>query len=286
MTTYNIDLISNKTGEIITRVFPINAAELIELVSDGYTVYDMTNLLDTSYYYNIPESELTIENVNTLVELIDDLDYNPENVLDLMQAPNEYDSIESLIKGLMPYDLECEYDIECESDYALRELENSGLDSLIYDYVDLSAYGTDLLDRDYSHYSLIENYGLLSCGGWYSADKPADLTYMIQLTDEIIKAHGKPAYLVMDTSVTRKGYTNVYAISLNEYDAILLSNMDMDITYYEFTHLDDIADLLDNKTISIDDLNELLECFIAETDNDLFFKSTLSLREKAGVNYE
>lgn len=280
MSTYNIELISEKTGEIITETFPINAGRLIELVNNGYILYDMTDLLSVCYYVNVPDNELTIENVNELVKLVDDLDYDPELVLDLYKNPNQYDSIQELIKGLTPYDLEVDYDIESDYDYAARVLDDTCIDSCIYDYLDVSGFGKELLEKEYSHYNLIDGYGLMNCGGWYDVKKPDDITYKIKLTDEIIKTSRKNAYLIINTEFSGYGYKKLYGIVLDEQDAVLITGLDDEqrITYYSFNSLNDIAYLLDD--ISIDELNSSLDDFLAECENDSFFGSVLSLAKK------
>lgn len=280
MSNYNIELISEKTGEIITETFPINAGRLIELVNENYLVYDMTELLPICYYVNIPENELTIENINTLVNIIDDLEYNPEEVLDLYKNPNQYDSIKELIKGLTPYDLEVDYDIESEYDYAERVLDDTCIDSCIYDHLDVSSFGMELLEKEYSHYNLIDGYGLMTCGGWYDVKKPDDVTYKIKLTDEIIKTYGKNAYLIINTECGYS-YKTLYGIVLDESDAVLITGLDDEnrITYYAFNSLNDIAYLL-NDDIGIDELNSSLDDFLAECENDVFFGSVLNLAEK------
>lgn len=286
MSKYNIELISTKTGEIITETFPINAGRLIELVNENYMLYDMTDLLSVCYYINIPDNELTIENVNTLVNIIDDLEYDPENVLDLYKNPNQYDSIQELIKGLNPYDLEVDYDIESEYDYAAHVLDDSGIDSCIYDYLDVSSFGMGLLEKEYSHYNLIDGYGLMACGGWDDVKKPDDITYKIKLTDEIIKTYGKDAYLIINTKC---GYTykTLYGIVLDENDAALITGLDDEhrITYYAFNSLNDIAYLLDDG-ITIDELNSALSDFLAECENNLFFGSVSSLFDKEAKENE
>ncbi len=280
MSNYNIELISEKTGEIITETFPINAGRLIELVNDNYMLYDMTDLLSVCYYISIPENELTIENVNEIVKAINDLEYNTEDVLDLYKNPNQYDSIQELLKGLNPYDLEVDYDIESEYDYAERVLGDSGIDSCIYDYLDVSGYGMELLEKEYSHYNLIDGYGLMTCGGWYDVKKPDDITYKIKLTDEIIKTYDKDAYLIINTKC-EYSYKTLYGIVLDENDAALITGLDDEhrITYYAFNSLNDIAYLLDDG-ITIDELNSVLNNFLAECENDLFFGSISSLFDK------
>lgn len=273
MGTYNIELISEKTCEIITETFPINAGRLIELVNDYYMLYDMTDLLPICYYANIPASDLTIENVNVLVNLIDGLEYDAENVLDLYKSPHQYESIQELIKGLTPYDLEIDYGIASEYDYAARELDNTNIDSCIYDYLDVSAFGMGLLEKEYTYYNLIEGYGLMTCNGWYNVKKPDDVTYKIKLADEIIKKSGKDAYLIINPDSAYR-YKTLYGIVLDENDAALITGLGLDdenrITYYAFSKLSDIAYLLDD-SITIDELNSVLNDFFAECDNDLFF---------------
>lgn len=280
MSNYNIELISEKTNEIITETFPINAGRLIELVNENYMVYDMTELLPICYHVNIPENELTIENVNEIVKAVNDLDYDPEPVLDLYKNPNQYDSIQELLKGLTPYDLEVDYDIECDYDYAARILDDAGIDSTIYDYLDTSGYGMELLEKEYSHYNLIDGYGLMTCGGWYDVKKPDDISYKIKLTDEIIRNYNQSAYLIINTDIGYR-YKSLYGIVLDENDANLITELDYEhrITYYAFNSLNDIAHLLDDDT-SIDELNSALDDFLAECENDLFFGSISSLFDK------
>lgn len=286
MRKYDIELISEKTNEIITETFPINAGKLIELVNENYLVYDMTELLPVCYYVNVPENELTIENVNELVKLVDDLEYDPELVLDLYKNPNQYDSIQELIKGLTPYDLEVDYDIESDFDYAARALDETNIDSCIYDHLDVSSFGMELLEKEYSHYNLIDGYGLMTCGGWYDVKKPDDITYKINLTNEIIKTSGKDAYLIINTECGYS-YKTLYGIVLDESDAVLITGLDDEhrITYYSFNSLNDIAHLLDDD-ISIDELNSALNDFLAECENDLFFGSISSLFDKEAAENE
>lgn len=257
----NIKFYSDYTGHFKEVQTPLNAQELLELLKYEYFVYDFSDIVPGDRIYKIPESDLTIENINALSELIDDTD-NKELFTDeyIEFYQNVYngtiDSIQCLFSALSPINLNVDNSIEDAYDYAMNELRYHDLQGEYWEFMDVGAYGSHLLESNYQYWDFMENTGLVTCDGFESEFNLPNITGLIKDINDHIEKKG--AFIVYDDNA----FYSTYAIVDTPQEAKFLCSMSNKLKYAAFHSLFEISFMFEEDFI--DDLYSLLNTYAKE----------------------
>lgn len=257
----NIEFYSDYTGRFKELQTPLNAQELLELLENEYFVYDISDIIPNDRFYKIPENELTIENINALSELIDEMDnkelFTDEYIEFYQNVCNgTIDSIQCLFSALSPINLNVDNDIEDAFSYATRELDSCCIPGEYWDFMDVSAYGDHLLESNYQYWDFMENTGLVTCDGFENDFSLPNITGLINDINDHIRENG--AFIIYDYS----GFYSTYAIVETMQEVQFLCTMSNRLQFTAFHSLYEISFMFEEDFI--DDLYSLLNTYAKE----------------------
>lgn len=258
----SIEFYSDYTGRFKELQTPLNAQELLELLENEYFVYDISDIIPNDRFYKIPENELTIENINALSELIDEMDnkelFTDEYIEFYQNVCNgTIDSIQCLFSALSPENLNVDNDIEDAFSYATRELDSCCIPGEYWDFMDVSAYGDHLLESNYQYWDFMENTGLVTCDGFETDFDLPNITGLIKDINAHIEKKG--AFIVYDDNA----FYSTYAIVETPQEAKFLCSMSSKLKYAAFHSLYEISFMFEDDFL--DDLYSLLNTYAKES---------------------
>lgn len=257
----SIKFYSDYTGKFKELQTPLNAQELLELLENEYFVYDFSDIVPDDKIYKIPENELTIENINALSEMVDDLENKElfvDEYIEFYQnvCNGNIDSIECLLAALSPINLNVDNSIEDAYDYAMSELNGCCIPGEYWEFMDIGAYGSYLLDLNYQYWDFMENTGLVTCDGFESEFSLPNITGLINDINDHIRENG--AYIVYDYS----GFYSTYAIVETMQEVEFLCTMSSKLQFTAFHSLFEISFMFEDDFL--DDLYSLLNTYAKE----------------------